>query len=155
AARQPSRPRVVLFSPLGARSAAAASCRRIASGAFPSLSQPRQIREALPGVAQAIPLGSSRRDLPARRPSEAVGFIAGRNLRMSASFANMGTLRNEWFALSLVVAIAAGIAVLYASSVTGIVSLWENSDYRHCALVLPISAYLLWRVRAVLAGVKI
>ena len=52
---------------------------------------------------------------------------------------------------ALVAALAA-IVVVYWSTFVSLVSVWRQSDtFAHCFLIAPISLYLIWRQRAVLA----
>jgi len=52
-------------------------------------------------------------------------------------------------------AVVGAVAAVYSSSVSGIVSLWNLSAYRHCALVIPGALYLVWRQRSAFADVSL
>lgn len=58
-------------------------------------------------------------------------------------------------ALPLICAVAILVMLVYSPSIAGIVKLWSFSEYRHGALVLPISSYLLWRNREALAKARL
>ena len=61
--------------------------------------------------------------------------------------------RQEWTHASIVLAlVVAALFVLYAPTIRSMVATWWNSGtYNHGFLVVPISAYLLWRRREELA----
>lgn len=69
-------------------------------------------------------------------------------------FGITGSARDFGPLLPLSIVIVA-VLILYAPTVAGIVELWNKSEYRHGALVLPISAYLVWRMRDKLAGIEL
>ena len=49
--------------------------------------------------------------------------------------------------LALVVGIAAFVVVTFWASYASMWELWQTSDHRHGLLVIPISAFLIWRLR--------
>lgn len=55
----------------------------------------------------------------------------------------------------LIGAITMFVIVLYLSSFVSLVGMWEDADYQHGAIVFPISAYLIWRLRASLAHIRL
>lgn len=55
--------------------------------------------------------------------------------------------------LSLVFGVLIVVVAAYSESFLSMWQLWQTSDYRHGLLVLPISAFLIWRLRGRLAEV--
>jgi exosortase A len=63
--------------------------------------------------------------------------------------------RRELTAPLLIGALALLVAVIYSDSFLSMVEAWSYSSYRHGFVVLPISAYLLWRLRGPLTVVEL
>jgi len=67
----------------------------------------------------------------------------------------IATNRRELATLFLIGGIAAVVILLYRDSFVAMAGVWRYSAYSHGVVVLPISAYLIWRLRAPLAAEEI
>jgi exosortase A len=63
--------------------------------------------------------------------------------------------RRELAALLLIAALTVFVVLLYSQSYASMAAIWRSSEYRHGAVVFPISAYLLWRARRPLASTEL
>jgi exosortase A len=66
-----------------------------------------------------------------------------------------GGSRRELTVLALIAGVAVLVVILYADTFASMAGIWQSSGYRHGLIVPPISAYLLWRVRASLAATEL
>jgi len=57
--------------------------------------------------------------------------------------------------LWLVGGISAAVVLLYLDSFASLAGMWSDSEYQHGAIVWPISAFLLWRLRPFLESVEL
>ena len=53
--------------------------------------------------------------------------------------------------LALIAGIAVFVALAFSATSASLWTMWQSSDHRHGLLVLPISAFLIWRLRHQLA----
>lgn len=63
--------------------------------------------------------------------------------------------RHELSTFAMIVGVGAVVALVYADTFASLAAGWSYQDYSHGMLVFPISAYLLWRIRAPLATVDL
>ena len=62
-----------------------------------------------------------------------------------------GVSKPELGSTLLIVAVAASVVVLYAGSFVAIAAQWQHADFRYGALIFPIAAALLWRIKGEVA----
>ena len=65
-----------------------------------------------------------------------------------------GSIRRLWWIAIVVLAVGAiAFGIFFHAEVTSAITVWnESTAYNHCFLILPISAYLIWERRHVLAA---
>ena len=66
-----------------------------------------------------------------------------------------GAERRGFVVLLLIAAVAGLVLLFYLDTFASMAGVWQSSNYRHGAIVFPISAYLLWRLRGPLATVEL
>lgn len=66
-----------------------------------------------------------------------------------------GASRRELTVLALIAGVAAFVVILYADTFVSMATVWQSSGYRHCLIVPPVSAYLIWRLRASLGTAEL
>ncbi len=57
--------------------------------------------------------------------------------------------------LLLIAGVIAFVAVIYAESVASMARYWQYSEHQHGLIVVPVCAYLLWRLRGTLARAQL
>lgn len=72
-----------------------------------------------------------------------------------AAFIDEDADRRGLFVMLLVAALAGLVLLLYWDSFVSMARIWQFSNYRHGAVVFPVSAFLLWRLRSPLSKIEL